>query len=130
MARHSQQRRRRRPKVTAEALDEWLWSWAEARHRKPSKDEDGGDWLPEDDLPETVTLGYPLDTALLLWRGYSDHGLLPFAGGLLDQPRRWRRLIRLLDDRAMKIEAAYKALGGDGDPLSGMDFSGAGGLSD
>jgi hypothetical protein len=35
------------------------------------------------------------------------------AGGYLDQPRRWQRLMRLMEDRASRIEAAYKKLNAD-----------------
>lgn len=45
------------------------------------------------------------------------------AGGYLDQPRRWRRLILLMDDRASKIERAYKQL--QGDPLNDVNFDSA-----
>lgn len=103
----------------------WLYQWAEARNRKPPKDgEQADDWLNEDDLPDVVALGYPLDTALGLWNAWNRFGIMPHGGGYLDQPRKWRRLILLLDDRAAKIERAYRNL--QTDPLNGMDFNEAG----
>ena len=102
----------------------------ELRHRKPAKPGDLPDLADLPDMPEGVSLhGYSVDTALFLWRGYASHGLLPHAGGLLDQPRRWRRMIAALDDRADRVEQWWQATHGT-DPLDGVDFSGAGGLAD
>lgn len=70
-------------------------------------------------LDSVPNLGYPLETALLLWRGWEDHGVLPRAGGILDQPRQWQRLIQTLNHRLSVIESAVKA--GEHDAPGGMN---------
>lgn len=101
---------------------------AEALHHKPSADTEGDavdlDVL-EELLSSTPDLGYPLDVALLLWRGWEDHGVMAVSGGILDQPRKWRRLISLITRRAQAHEDAVKA----GYVMGGV-FDGAGNAGD
>lgn len=53
---------------------------------------------------ETVALGYTLALALDLWAAWVDHNTMPRRGGYLDQPRRWLRLIHVMNQR---YNAAY-----------------------
>lgn len=57
-------------------------------------DDDEGESL---ELPDEILLPLPLASCLELWNGYQQHGVLAVAGGLLDQPRWWRRLIRIMN---------------------------------
>lgn len=47
-------------------------------------------------------------TALELWTAYKDKGIMPRAGGYLDQPRWWRNLVRFMNSRHSPIYAAYE----------------------
>lgn len=51
------------------------------------------------DDPDRVTLLYPLSLSLDLWIAYIRHGVMPQAGGYLDQPRAWRDLIHRFNQR-------------------------------
>lgn len=48
------------------------------------------------------------DTALELWAGW-EKGILPRAGGYLDQPRWFRQLMRLLNSRHAPIYQQHMA---------------------
>lgn len=51
------------------------------------------------------TLAFPcdFDTAMELWTAWKDGYVMPRAGGLLDQPRWWRQLIRLITSRYVPV---------------------------
>lgn len=61
------------------------------------------------DIGDTLELPCDLDTALELWTGYRDHGILARAGGYLDQPRWWRNLMRLISSRHSPISDQHRA---------------------
>lgn len=103
--------RQQRPKVT-EALDAWLYQRAEFLNRKPDdKDQSEKPNLKriKAQLEADVQLGYPLETALALWKAWDDHGIMAVAGGYLDQPRQWTRMIELIYLRADALDDAVKA---------------------
>lgn len=57
--------------------------------------------------PDEEDLGYPFSTAVLLWTAWRDHGVMAVAGGLLDQPRRWRDTIGIMNDHHAPIQQQY-----------------------
>lgn len=63
------------------------------------------------EIDEAVELPCDLSTALELWAAW-DKGVMPRAGGYLQQPRWWRALMRFLNSRHAPISAAYYAENG------------------
>lgn len=56
--------------------------------------------IEEPEEPEDLLFsGFPIDytSALMAYRAYHDHGVLPFAGGSLEQPAWWWEMIALID---------------------------------
>jgi len=56
--------------------------------------------IEEPEEPDDLLFsGFPLDygMAMLSYRAYHDHGVLPFAGGSLDQPLWWWDMVSLID---------------------------------
>lgn len=81
-----------------------------------------GEWgdapTSDDDLdlnePERVRFLYSLPMALWLWSCFRDHGSMPRAGGLLDQPHGWYEMIQFLNRRYMRArERTRPRKGGD-----------------
>lgn len=63
----------------------------------------------EETEPGYVLLPYPEDLARDLWLAWDKKSVMPRAGGYLDQPRRWLRLIRFLNMRYSRAWDAAKA---------------------
>ncbi len=55
---------------------------------------------------ELSGLHYPRREAWALWRAWEDHGVMPHAGGYLDQPPEWRQTIETF--QAMYGIAVYE----------------------
>jgi hypothetical protein len=92
---------RGRKKIDPAPLDDFLESAARAELGFAEDDEP-----PED---ETVYLHYhsPQALAWLLqsWQAYRHRGILPYAGGLANQPRVWVKAIGILNARYAPIYA-------------------------
>lgn len=90
-------------KVDEAAVDEWLEAAARAELGLTSDEED------EDEAPPDLHLHYAegegLSFLLQSWMAWRSRGVLPFAGGLADQPRVWARDVRKLDARYAPIMA-------------------------
>lgn len=57
--------------------------------------------LDEPEEPDDLFFtGFPLPyrDAMLAWRAYHSHGVLPFAGGSLDQPAWWWEMVSLMNE--------------------------------
>ena len=68
---------------------------------------DGDDDDAPPPLPDEVPLPYPLATCLELWNAWKEHGVTPYGGGYFDQPRQWRRMIRLMNVIYNQINKAH-----------------------
>lgn len=56
--------------------------------------------LDEPEEPDDLLFsGFPLpySAAMLAWRAYHDHGVLPFTGGSLEQPTWWWDMVSLIN---------------------------------
>lgn len=56
--------------------------------------------LEEPEEPDDLLFsGFPIDwsSALLAYRAYHEHGVLPFAGGSLEQPAWWWDIVGMID---------------------------------
>jgi len=51
------------------------------------------DYEPEVPDYKLSGLPWPRREAWMLWRAWVEHGVMPTAGGLLDQPPEWRGMI-------------------------------------
>jgi hypothetical protein len=73
-------------------------------------DEDDEDTAQDDeDLEVWVEFPYPKHVALRLWLVWRDKGVMARAGGYLDQPLAWQRLIFFMDTRYAKVyDAIHK----------------------
>lgn len=60
-----------------------------------------------EDIGDAVELPCDFGTALELWTAWRDKGIMARAGGLLDQPRWWRNLMRFISARHAPVYAAY-----------------------
>lgn len=60
-----------------------------------------------EDIGTEIELPYEFDTALELWVAWRDHGIMPRAGGYLEQPRQWRYTMRVLNSRHTPIYQQY-----------------------
>jgi hypothetical protein len=110
---------RGKPKrVTLSVIDEWMQSYA----HPPDAPE-----LPPDNLPDEVEVFGSLRASLAMWVQWREHGGgYPRAGGYLDQPRKWRHMIELFNDRfsrayhaAQDKELNWADLSDD--PIGGLD---------
>lgn len=71
--------------------------------------QDADDDADDEPLPDEYDLGYPFATAISLWLAWRDHGTMPRAGGYLDQPRRWQRMIDIFNSLHSPIYRQYMA---------------------
>lgn len=62
-----------------------------------------------EDIGEELELPCDFATALELWIAYKEHGVMARSGGLLDQPRWWRTVIRLISSRHSPIYDQHRA---------------------
>lgn len=101
---------RKPPKLIRLAdLDATLFKLALSEHGKPVRDE------PEDeDLPDEIPVRYTPEVCMELWSAWRDHHIMPYAGGYMEQPAAWRKVIRLFNQRH---HLAWKAVS-DGDEWS------------
>lgn len=67
-----------------------------------------------DTSAEQVELYGGFRTALGLWVAFREHGVMPYGGGYMQQPRKWRDTIEYLNERYFR---AYH-----GEPSSEFDL--------
>lgn len=98
---------RKQPKaVSVSELDDWFYAYAQSeqgRREEMPLDED------DEDERAVVLLPYGMALALDLWRAWRDKNTMAVAGGYLDQPRAWVRLIRYFDSRYTRMYQQAKA---------------------
>lgn len=65
--------------------------------------------LELDDIKDEIQLPCDFRKAIELWIAWTQHGIMPRAGGYLDQPRWWLQLVRLFTSRHTPIHQQYIA---------------------
>lgn len=88
-------------RVKIDDLDRWIKSYAH-----PPEDPE----IPQDIAPDEVEVYGSLSLSIALFTAWRDHGVMPRSGGYEDQPRRWRAMIALFNQRyyrAYHEEASY-----------------------
>jgi hypothetical protein len=106
-------------KIALGELDDLMDKFLDAENPPQDDDENFDVEVLFEDTTVRVALPYALDTCIDLWYAWNDHGVTPLPGGYLDQPRKWRALIHLLNGRKNRRIDARERDKKDADALRG-----------